>query len=110
MKRSRAGGGARIDMILAWGLECDRLTLQCTLVSSWWPCHQISCHLLLMWRSSALQHHGGRGVMVNSGIVAGVGSRGYTLSWLLLPQSHVTKLGVEGIRLEIKLNQKNSFC
>lgn len=48
--------------------------------------------------------------MVNGGIVAGVGSRGYTLSWLLLPQSHVTKLGVEGIRLEIKLNQKKRFC
>lgn len=83
-----------ICMVWTWGLERDGLTLQ----HPWVSCHHVASNLLLQRRNS-LQYHGGGRWVVYSGIVAGVWSCSPTLTRLLLCQSHVTELGVEGVRL-----------
>lgn len=99
-----AWGGAGIRMVRTGVLDWDGLTLQHPRMSSWWPCHHVASDLLLLWRRSSLQYHGGGWRLVDGGVVAGVWRRGSALVRLLLPQSHVTELGVEGTRLETQID------
>lgn len=60
-------------------------------------------------RRSSLQHHGGGVVvllvvvhmLVYSWVMAGVWSRSHVVTGRMLSQSHVTKLGVYGVRLGV---------
>lgn len=99
-----AWGGAGIRMVRTGVLEWGQLTLQHPRMSSWWPCHHVASDLLLLWRRSSLQYQGGGWRLVDGGVVAGVWRCGSALVRLLLPQSHVTELGVEGIRLETQID------
>lgn len=91
-------------MVQTRGLERDGLTLQDPWVSSRRPRHHVASNLLL--RRSALQDHGGGRVVVHGGIMASVWC--HALARLLRRQSHVTELGVEGVRLETEISVKRN--